>query len=36
MDGTLITAMRTSAASGVAAKYLANPDSKIAGMVGAG
>ena len=36
MDGTLITAMRTSAASGVAAKYLANLDSKIAGMVGAG
>ncbi len=36
MDGTLITAMRTSAASGVAAKYLANPDSRIAGMVGAG
>jgi ornithine cyclodeaminase/alanine dehydrogenase-like protein (mu-crystallin family) len=36
MDGTLITAMRTSAASGVAAKYLANPDSRTAGMVGAG
>jgi ornithine cyclodeaminase len=36
MDGTLITAMRTSAASGVAAKYLANLDSSIAGMVGAG
>lgn len=36
MDGTLITAMRTSAASGVAAKYLANLDSTIAGMVGAG
>jgi ornithine cyclodeaminase/alanine dehydrogenase-like protein (mu-crystallin family) len=36
MDGTLITAMRTSAASGVAAKYLANLDSRVAGMVGAG
>jgi ornithine cyclodeaminase len=36
MDGTIITAMRTSAASGVAAKYLANLDSKVAGMVGAG
>ncbi len=36
MDGTLITAIRTSAASGVAAKYLANLDSSIAGMVGAG
>jgi ornithine cyclodeaminase len=36
MDGTIITAMRTSAASGVAAKYLANLDSTVAGMVGAG
>jgi ornithine cyclodeaminase/alanine dehydrogenase-like protein (mu-crystallin family) len=36
MDGTLITAMRTSAASGVAAKYLADIDSRTAGMVGAG
>jgi ornithine cyclodeaminase/alanine dehydrogenase-like protein (mu-crystallin family) len=36
MDGTLITAMRTSAASAVAAKYLADLDSRTAGMVGAG
>ena len=35
MDGTLVSAMRTGAASGVAAKYLANPDSKVMGMVGA-
>lgn len=36
MDGTLITAMRTGAAAGVAAKYLARADSKIAGLIGAG
>lgn len=36
MDGTLITAMRTGAAAGVAAKYLARADSKIVGFVGAG
>jgi ornithine cyclodeaminase len=36
MDGTVITAMRTGAAAGVAAKYLARTDSKIAGLVGAG
>ena len=36
MDGTLITAMRTSAAAGVAAKYLARKDSKVACLVGAG
>lgn len=35
MDGTLVSAMRTGAASGVAAKYLANPDSKVMGLVGA-
>lgn len=35
MDGTLVSAMRTGAASGVAAKYLANPDSKTMGLVGA-
>ncbi|MBD3413362.1 MAG: hypothetical protein GF421_02900 [Candidatus Aminicenantes bacterium] len=35
MDGTLVSAMRTGAASGVAAKYLANPDSKVMGMIGA-
>jgi ornithine cyclodeaminase len=35
MDGTLVSAMRTGAASGVAAKYLANPDSTVMGLVGA-
>jgi len=35
MDGTLVSAMRTGAASGVAAKYLANPDSKVMGLIGA-
>lgn len=35
MDGTLVSAMRTGGASGVAAKYLANPDSKVMGLVGA-
>lgn len=36
MDGTHITDMRTGASGGVAAKYLARPDSHIVGMVGAG
>jgi len=36
MDGTYISAMRTGAVSGVGAKYLANPDSKIVGMIGCG
>jgi alanine dehydrogenase len=36
MDGTYLTAMRTGAAGGVAAKYLARPDSTVAGFVGAG
>ncbi len=36
MDGTWITNMRTGAAGGVAAKYLARRDSRIIGMVGAG
>ena len=36
MDGTLITAFRTGAAGGVAAKYLARPDSRVIGVVGAG
>ncbi|MFQ6117698.1 MAG: ornithine cyclodeaminase family protein [Candidatus Bipolaricaulia bacterium] len=36
MDGTLITAMRTAAATGVAAKYLARPNSRVAGLVGTG
>ena len=35
MDGAIASAMRTGAASGVAAKYLANPDSRIFGLVGA-
>lgn len=35
MDGTLVSAMRTGAASGVAAKYLANKDSQVMGMIGA-
>lgn len=35
MDGTLVSAMRTGAASGVAAKYLARPGSKVLGLVGA-
>jgi len=35
MDGTVVSAMRTGAASGVAAKYLANPESKVMGQVGA-
>jgi len=36
MDGSVITAMRTGAAAGVAAKYLANRDSEVVGLVGAG
>jgi ornithine cyclodeaminase len=36
MDGTIISAMRTGAASGVGAKYLALPQSTTLGMVGAG
>jgi ornithine cyclodeaminase len=36
MDGTIVSAMRTGAATGVAAKYLANPDSTVAGIIGAG
>ncbi|WP_406662329.1 alanine dehydrogenase [Methanolobus sp. ZRKC3] len=36
MDGTYLTDMRTGAAGGVAAKYLARPDSKVVGMVGIG
>lgn len=35
MDGTLVSAMRTGAASGVAAKYLANSDAKVMGLIGA-
>ncbi|MFN7992720.1 MAG: ornithine cyclodeaminase family protein [Bryobacteraceae bacterium] len=36
MDATWITAMRTGAATAVAAKYLAQPDSKAIGIVGCG
>ena len=36
MDGAWITGMRTGAAGGIAAKYLARKDSKIIGMIGAG
>jgi alanine dehydrogenase len=36
MDATHITDMRTGAASGVASKYLARPNPKVLGIVGAG
>jgi len=36
MGGSYITAMRTGAAGGVAAKYLARKNSKVIGLVGAG
>lgn len=36
MDGTQITNMRTGAAGGIAAKYLARKDAAIVGMVGCG
>ncbi|XKG65985.1 hypothetical protein LG336_08785 [Mesobacillus maritimus] len=36
MDGTLISAMRTGANSGVVAKHLAKKDAKVLGLVGAG
>jgi ornithine cyclodeaminase len=36
MDGTLISAMRTGAVTGVAAKYLARKEARRAGLVGAG
>ncbi|MGA2789280.1 MAG: ornithine cyclodeaminase family protein [Candidatus Bathyarchaeia archaeon] len=36
MDGTFLTAMRTGAAGGVAAKYLARKDAKKVGILGAG
>lgn len=36
LDGTIITAMRTSAVSGLLAKYLAPKDTKVATLIGAG
>jgi alanine dehydrogenase len=36
MDGTLVTNLRTGAAGGVAAKYLARKDSSVVGLVGCG
>lgn len=36
MDGTVVSAMRTAAATGVGAKYLARKDSKVVGLIGAG
>jgi ornithine cyclodeaminase len=36
MDGTIISAMRTGAVTGVAAKYLACSDSETVGLIGAG
>lgn len=36
MDGTWITNMRTGAAGGIAAKYLARRNSRVVGLVGAG
>lgn len=36
MDGTVVSAMRTGAVTGVAAKYLARPQAEVVGVVGAG
>ncbi len=36
MSGTWITAMRTGAAGGIAARYLARKDSQLVGLIGAG
>ncbi len=35
-DGTLLTALRTGAASAVASRLLAKPDSRVVGLIGAG
>lgn len=36
MDGGFLTAMRTGAVSGIATKYMANPDAKIGAIIGSG
>jgi ornithine cyclodeaminase len=36
MDGTIISAMRTGAVTGVGFKYLGRPDASVAGLLGAG
>jgi ornithine cyclodeaminase len=36
MDGTVISAMRTGAVVGVGAKYLAQPEASVVGLIGAG
>lgn len=36
LEGALISAMRTGAVTGAAARYLARPDSRVAGLIGAG
>ena len=36
VDGVLLTALRTGAASAIASKYLAHPDSKTLGLIGCG
>ncbi|MEO1125626.1 MAG: ornithine cyclodeaminase family protein [Cyanobacteria bacterium J06639_16] len=36
MDGTFLTALRTGAASAIASRYLANPNSRVLGLIGAG
>jgi len=36
MDGVLLTALRTGAASAVASKYMAHPESEVLGLIGCG